>query len=396
MGHRISRWAKWRNATAIISLGAMLTLACGGQSTPNHATAPPSQMAPTPSQTCAPAQSDNRAAGVSSSQPVLQLAAGLNQPDDLLADGDQVLVGELGSGQIARLGGDGPVGLPDHLPVRIPIVEGMARIGGTLYVADQANDRIVAIDGSKVSTFLSLQPVPGQDGVDGIGAGGDILIVPDSPRGNVLFVGSDGHVQRRVGGFVRPTGAWQVADGSVLIADENAGTITRLAGDGSSQVVVRGLPLADDVVADADGRIYAISITTNRLVQVADGSTHDVATGLAKPQGLAVDRAGNPLVTESASGRLDAVVVSFKLHPALPAGPKLGVNQPLCVGLVRAPGFTASVVIEEGQGYQVVQQPGAGSQGSVRPTAGCAGQCRVRVSVKSGDKVDVLSLAYRT
>ncbi|HKF76993.1 MAG TPA: hypothetical protein VKF59_12675 [Candidatus Dormibacteraeota bacterium] len=388
-----------RSALRAMSLALVLAAACTTQPAARRpspaASARGAAVTPSPlPQPCAPAQADARAGGVASGLPVLQLATGLTQPDDVLADGDQVLVGELGPGRIARVGGDGPVGGVDRLPVQIPLVEGMARVGGTLYAADQADDRVVAVRDTQVTTLIQLQPVRGLEGVDGIAAAGGALIVPDSPRGAVLFVGPDGQVQRRVAGFARPTGAWSLPDGAVVVADENAGAVVRLAPDGSRQTLVSGLPLADDVVAGADGRIFAISISQGRVVQVVNGGAVDVASGLRSPQGLGIDQAGNLLVTEYDIGRLDAIVTAFALQPAVPAGPVLAPGQPLCVRLVRAPGFQDGIEIEAGPGYSVVQQPGTGSEGSILPT-GCSGQCRVRVAVRSGDRVQPLWLAYQ-
>jgi DNA-binding beta-propeller fold protein YncE len=383
-----------------IAAAAVLTVlmaACTSQPAARRASPAPSPTASVPAAPqgpCAPAQAETRAPGAASNQPVLQLATGLTQPDDVLVDGDQLLIGELGPGQIARLGGDGPVGAVDVLPVHIPTVEGMARIGDTLYVADQVDDRIMAIRNGQASVFFPLQPVRGLDGVDSIAAAGSTLIVPDSPRGMVLVIGQDAVVQRRIGGFARPTGAWPLPDGSLLVADENGASVVKVAPDGSRTFLVRGLPLADDVVADPDGRVFAISINQGRLVEIANGAAVDVASNLQSPQGLGVDQAGNLYVSEYNIGRVDAVVMAFKLQPAVPGGPSLQRDQPLCVRMVRAPGFGDPISIDAGPGYRVVQQPGAGSEGSVLPQ-GCSGDCRVRVTVRSGAKSDVLWMAYR-
>jgi glucose/arabinose dehydrogenase len=384
-----------------IAAAAVLTVllaACTSQPAARRASPPPSPTAslpPAPQLACAPAQAETRAPGAASNQPVLQLATGLTQPDDVLVDGDQLLIGELGPGQIARLGGDGPVGAVDILPFHIPAAEGMARIGDTLYVADQADDRIMAIRNGQLSVFFQLSPVRGLDGVDSIAATGSTLIVPDSPRGMVLVIGQDAVVQRRIGGFARPTGAWPLPDGSLLVADENGGAVVKVAPDGGRTSLLRGLPLADDVVADPDGRVFAISISQGRLVEIADGAAADVVSNLQSPQGLGVDQAGNLFVSEYSIGRVDAVVMAFKLQPAVAGGPGLQRDQPLCIRVVRAPGFADPISIEAGAGYRVVQQPGAASEGSILPE-GCSGDCRVRVTVRSGAKTDVLWLAYRT
>ena len=391
------RELKW----AALALVLLFTAPCTTQPSTSgrtpRASASAAVAAPSPAPSlapCAAAQVDVRANGVASSQPVLQLASGLEHPEDLLVDGDEVLIGEYTAGRIARLGGAAPVGSVDRLPVHIPEVEGLARIGDTLYVADQANDRVVTVKDGQVGPFLQLQPVRGLDGVDGIAAAGTTLIVPDSPHGTVLFVGQDGQVQRRLAGFSRPTGAWPLPDGSVLIADENAGTVVKVATDGGKQVLARGLPLADDVVSDSDGRLYAISIGRGSLVQVAGGATTDVATQLRQPQGLAVDSAGNVLVTEYDAGRLDLVVTTMKLQPAATSGPSLAPNQPLCVRLVRGPGFQEPVTIDSSANYEVVEQPGAGTEGSVLPR-GCSGDCRLDLRILAGARTDTASLLYR-
>src|ERR671937_451716 len=125
----------------------------------------------------------------------------------MLYDRDgSVLVGEYSAGKIARIGG--PAGV-ERLPVTISQPEGIARIGETLYVADQLHARVVSIDGGgNVRTFLQLAPVAGAESLDQIASQGNTLIVPDSPHGTILFVNQSGQVIRRVGGFGRPAGAW--------------------------------------------------------------------------------------------------------------------------------------------------------------------------------------------
>ena len=308
-------------------------------------------------------------------------------------DGQTLLIGQYSTGHIYALG-DQPV--IHQLPGTVPEVEGMARLGGTLYVADQLNDRVVALapDGG-VATVLQLQPVPGVEGLDQITTDGKSLIVPDSARGTVLWVGTDGHVQRSVGGFARPTGAWAVPDGSVLVSDENGGRVYSISAAGARSVVASGLPLDDDVLRTADGRIYTISISLAGLFEVtAGGAIRPVATGLAQPQGLEVDQAGNPIVTEYDRGRVDKIVENFAL--LAPTGPvTLGPNQPLCVQLARAPGFADAVMIDPASGYRVTSQPGSGGQGEIVPSTCGQPECAVRVTIRAGQRTDAVWLRYR-
>ncbi len=338
------------------------------------------------------AQAAAGAAGVQSTAPLVVLASSLATAEDLYMDGDRLLIGQYSSGKISALG-DQPT--LHQLPGTVPEVEGMARLNGTLYAADQLNDRVVtlAADGT-VATFLQLRPVPGIEGLDQIASDGKQLIVPDSARGSVLWVGVDGSVQRTVGGFARPTGVWPVPDGSVLVSDENGGRVYSVAPDGAKSVLAANLPLDDDVARTPDGRIFTISITRAGLFEITPGGgLQTVATGLAQPQGLELDRAGNPIVTEYDRGRVEKLVETFAL--LAPSGPvKLAGNQPLCVQVARGQGFSGDVAIDPGGGYRVTAQPGAGGQGEVLPAACTQPECAVRVTVRAGDRSDSVWLRY--
>lgn len=326
-----------------------------------------------------------------SNVPVLQWMSGMNQPDDLLVDGNQVLVGELVSGAIDRYGGLGPIGSSDRLPGRIPGVEGMARIGGTLYVADQPNNRVATLAPTgQVTTFLQLQTRPGAEGVDGLGAFGSTLVVADSENGRVLLVDQGGQVQRTITGFTRPTGVWPLQDGSLLVADELAGQVVRVHPDGTRAIVAGGIPYADDVVADNLGNQYAISISGNDVLSLGGGTATSVAGGLNQPQGLGEDQAGNLYVTESGAGRLDLVLMTFKLAPPA-AAPTLHVGDLLCVHALRSPVCNCALTIQPSADFDVVQQPQAGD-GIVR-LKGCSGGDRFPVTVTSGNESDTAFFA---
>jgi hypothetical protein len=346
-----------------------------------------------PPAACVNAQTDQRAAGVRSSFPVLLLGTGLDHPDDLQVTGELVLVGELGNGHIVRFGAPTAIGGFDLLPAVVPKVEGLVRIGTMQFAADQNADRIVVIDGERVTTVLQLRPVPGQEGVDGIGALGDLLVVPDAPRGQVLFVDQNGRIQRTVAGFGRPVNAWPLPSGAVLVPDEHLGALFRLNPDGIRTRLL-SVSVPDDAVSDADGNIFVDSLGSNSLVQVVNGTTVEVAGGLGQPQGLGPDGAGNMYVTEEDNGRLDVVVRFFKLQPGLRSAPSLTGSQSVCVALDRAPGFRAPVTIDPGPGYTITAQPGSGSVGEVKPT-GCSGLCRLHVTVHSGTKTDGVWLQVR-
>ena len=112
-----------RRLAALLAGGLLFVLPLPASAARPAAPAGPAAPA-APAATCVAAQVDQRAAGVRSTFPVLQLATGLNEPDDVQVTGDVILVGQLGNGRIARLGVPTAVGGFDLLPAVVPTVEG--------------------------------------------------------------------------------------------------------------------------------------------------------------------------------------------------------------------------------------------------------------------------------
>lgn len=335
-----------------------------------------------------------RATGVTSSNPVLLLASGLNVPDDLLyldSDGT-VLVGEHGSGRIAKIGG--PKGLT-RLPQVVGQPEGIARIGSTIYVADQVHNRVVALTATGVRTVIQLQPDPNGLNLDGIDANGSYLVVPDSPHGTVLFVQPSGKVTARQGGFNRPAGVWANPNGQAgpyLVADENANAAYALKNAGGFYKVAGNLPGVDDVVRTSDGHVLVTLPGLGTLRDVTAG--RNVVSGLLNPQGLGFDGAQNILVTESDRGRLDLVVRTFALQVPSPAV-RLLPGQGVCLGILRASGFRAPLTVERITGAAVATQPSSSATFEVVPEHCAAATCTVSVVIGSPAGREFAYFTYR-
>jgi len=324
---------------------------------------------------------------------VLQIASGLNGPDDLLymADGT-ILVGEHVDGHIARLGG--PEGLV-RLPQVIPEPEGIAQMDGVIYIADQYHARVVALTDTGVRTVIQLQPDPNGLNLDGIAANGGLIVVPDSPHGSVLFVNPAGSVVRSEGGFRRPEGVWANETGQggpYLVADANASAVYSLRNAGGHDLVARNLPGVDDVVRTDEGHIMVTLPTPGRLYDVTAGQ--DVARGFKNPQGMDFDAAQNLLVTESDSTRVDEVVRTFAITTP-PPNVQLAPGQPICFGLIRAPGFTDPVHIERVvNGYPLAEATGdapgqLGAEPCGQPT------CTMTLTLRSGTRSQLAWITYR-
>ncbi len=332
---------------------------------------------------------------MTSANPVLLLAAGLNGPDDLLylaADGT-VLVGEHGNGHLAKVGGAARL---TRLPQVVPQAEGIAQIGDTIYVADQVHNRVVALTATGVRTILQLVPDPSGLNLDGIDSNGTQLIVPDSPHGTVLFVDPSGRITARQGGFARPAGVWANPSGQggrYLVADENLNAVFELLNAGGFTRLAGNLPGVDDVVRASDSHVL---VTLPALGTIRDVTTgRDIARGLRNPQGLGFDGAQNLLVTESDAGRLDLLVRTFAIQvPA--AAVKLLPGQPVCLGILRAPGFTGTLNVQQITGATVAVPPSDSSSSFEVVPGPCASPaCTVSVVVGSAAGPEVAYFTYR-
>lgn len=249
-----------------------------------------------------------RQAGAAPLPTALQTVAVMGgQPDDIITDAQgRLLWGDLARGTVRRLAG----GHITTLASGLSVPEGLVALpDGSLVVAEQGRDRIVRIKRNGARTVLyTLRPVPGQEGVDGIGRdprSGELL-VPDAPRGAVLGVSLNGRRVRVIAqGLGRPVDAATDARGNILVPDENLGTLAVISPRG--RITYRGaLSIPDDVAIAPSGRVWITTLGDGGLWTIAPGTTDPVRvlSGLANPQGLALDRCGDPLVVEQNTARI--------------------------------------------------------------------------------------------
>lgn len=242
------------------------------------------------------------------------LAKDLSKPDDLaVAPDGSIYFSDIGDASVKRL--DPPGGVT-RVVSGIEEPEGIVFLpDGSLVVAEQAKNRLLRYDLSSrtLTTFLNLVNKTGKAGIDGIAFDSSRarVIVPDSPNGTILSVGTDGKNVRVLGrGLARPTGAAVESDGSVLVAEEDGDDVRRLRPDGTSQIVAR-VPMPDDVLVDQNGDIYANSLADGavHLTRAADGQDYIFWRGLAGPQGLAWTGDGNLLVAEAGNHRIIELII---------------------------------------------------------------------------------------
>ena len=247
---------------------------------------------------------------------MLQILASVGgQPDDITSDGNGGLLwGDLAHGTIRRLAG----GRTTTLARGLSIPEGIVVLpSGALVVAEQGKDRLVRIarNGSR-SILYPLRPVLGQDGVDAIGREPrtGYLLIPDSPRGMVLDLSPDGRRVRVIArGLGRPVDAAVDRRGDVLVPDETLGTVVVITPNG--HISREGALLTpDDVAVDRAGRVWITTLGDGGLWTIDPGTItpRRVVGGLADPQGLTLDRCGDPIIVDQTT----AHIVRWLLTPA--------------------------------------------------------------------------------
>lgn len=247
--------------------------------------------------------------------PALQtLAVVGGQPDDITVDNRGRLIwGDLATNTVDRLQGSHVVTIARG----ISVPEGIVVLpNGSVIVAEQGRDRIVRLNSrGGITVLYTLAPVAGQEGVDGIGHDprtGDLL-VPDSPRGTILRMNTAGGqarvVAQRLG---RPVAAAVDAHGNILAPDEHLGTVVVVSPRG--RISYRGsLATPDDVSVARSGRVWVTTLGDNALWALDPGTApRRVLVGLANPQGLTLDRCGDPIVVEQTTGRIVRLLLTAR------------------------------------------------------------------------------------
>lgn len=215
---------------------------------------------------------------------------GLSGPRDIVALGDGSLVVSDEVGHVDRL-------LPNGTATRLVADIGSAwslatDVSGGVLVGDFETDRVlrVGLDGR-------VTPVAGDD---------DNL---DFTTREALFL---------------PRGLATAPDGGVLVADGGNGRIRLVNRSGPGQTLATGLVIAQDVVAGADGSLFASDSSGSRIWRYFANGTRVLYAGngafaysgdggpasaaaLAHPYGLAMGPDGTLYIADSANDRLRAI-----------------------------------------------------------------------------------------
>jgi sugar lactone lactonase YvrE len=156
----------------------------------------------------------------------------------------------------------------------------------------------------------TMMPVPqGVTASASIAASDDYLVLASIwPFGLVYVIDRQAQAIVKTAKFESPYSPVFMPDGSVIVADYGAGTLTRLAAGKSrdkAQVATGLNGPVGLVVADAE-HVYVSEYDTGRIVRVAlaDGTIELITAGLDGPEGLALTSDGALLVAETGTQQL--------------------------------------------------------------------------------------------
>ncbi len=264
--------------------------------------------------TTTPTETPTLTPTLNSKPALVVLAQNLPSPDDLvLAPNDSIYISDVQDQTIKEYTQDGNL---QTLISGLSEPEGMVALpDGSLIIAEQGKNRLVHYDPTTkvLSLFLTLHNTTGQDGVDGIAYDlkTQTIIVPDSPNGTVIRVSLDGKTVSEVAhGFARPTGAWVEPDGSILVVDENANSLSRIHPNGNIETLA-GLPVPDDVIEDNNGNIFVNTLGDGAIHLIVASTGYDtiLVHGLLDPQGIIFDMDGNLIITDAGHHQLDKLII---------------------------------------------------------------------------------------
>jgi streptogramin lyase len=214
------------------------------------------------------------------------LAHAQGSPDDLVWDGQKLLVSDINQGTIGVVAHGHVRTVVAHLHKPEGIVPGP---DGSLIVAEQATNSVVEITPKGSSITLAKLPLPsGKEGVDGINADGPgAIFVPDSARGRLYVLDLRSRKLTLVAsGMNRPVAAIPWGN-SVVVADEYANAIWRIR---HTRTHMAKVPLPDDL-AVISNHLIANSLA-GEVWEVAPHLrllTRAFAPASSDPQGMVAD-----------------------------------------------------------------------------------------------------------
>ncbi|HEY8929836.1 MAG TPA: cadherin-like beta sandwich domain-containing protein [Mucilaginibacter sp.] len=105
-------------------------------------------------------------------------------------------------------------------------------------------------------------------------------------------------------GFTAPSGIARDSDGNIYVVDSAAGTVSKVAPDGTITVIGTGFSNPLGVAVDANKNVYVADTQNGQVKKIAasDGAITSIGSGFSSPTGVAVDKCNNIYVADSFAG----------------------------------------------------------------------------------------------
>ncbi|WP_051871256.1 hypothetical protein [Streptomyces sclerotialus] len=239
------------------------------------------------------------------------VTSGLVGLDNAAFDGEnRMFVSSFATGGITELRPDGrtreivPRGLDGPFGVTVDLA-------GTVYAADHyrvAGPESRAADGTDYVRTHVLRPF-----AHGISTEGGLLHLTSQYGEVTTYDPGDGTTRVRASGLRRPTGISARPDGTLVVAEADAGRIVAVGTDDTVTELAGGLDRPVDVAFDAEERCYVSDERRGAVLRIDGGQAVTVADGLEAPQGLAV-LGDEVFVVETGSRKLRAVSLTTGEH----------------------------------------------------------------------------------
>jgi serine/threonine protein kinase, bacterial len=182
-------------------------------------------------------------------------------------------------------------------------------MGGTVYVADTLNNRVLALSaGSTSPAVLPFEGLNHPTGVTADNTGTVYVTDAGNKRVLVLPAGSTTQTQLPFTNLGNPTGVTVDSSRTVYVTDTAKNQVVALPSGANSQTALpfTGLNAPTGSVVNDTGTVYVADGGNNRVLALPAGSNIQTAlpfTGLTDPGGVTVDNKGAVYVTDSGNNR---------------------------------------------------------------------------------------------
>ena len=191
----------------------------------------------------------------------------------------------------------------------ITIVDNSSNLQASLYLIGSGTGPLALFSNGGQSAFQNTSGALNALTTD---AAGNVYYSTFNTNNNGVYkvaVGS-GIPTQLIGGLSLGDGVAIDGAGNVFYTDYNAGTVNELLGGSGTPILIATEPSPEGLAFDAQGNLYVVVSGNQNVVKLLAGSfapSTTYGTGLAHPQSVAVDAAGNVYITDRDGGQVVVV-----------------------------------------------------------------------------------------